>query len=557
MLRILRAFAWLRWRSSLNALERTGSRDTLARLSIASDSLTPLVVVMLMIPTAVTFAGISGYAGWRLAHENGRIVALEVVRFLLAAGCVLVLASPILFPARERPNAVRLLLLPIHRRVLYAAHALALLSHPMLLLVIVIIAALPLGLAIGGRPAAALLVAAAGVPLAATLAGLLIAVTSAAQLAVRDRRRGEWIALALFLLLPAIGLLPAFSDDGQRHERRGTPPEQRPRQTITVDRRVTGFVPSELYMAAVRAAPRGSPTAALGALSLLGAISVLVHGAGYALFGRVLASAGTNRPTTGVFRGAWRRIPGVPRPVSAVALNHVRLVFRTPRGRFAMLSPLVVLLLVVVFSRGSSEARFAFVTLDSGVGVAVFTGVASLLGTLPLAMNQFAIDRTGLTLMLLAPLDTRALLAGKALGTGVAAAIPAVVCAAGALALFPAGDPHLWLSLPLAFVSVLLLSAPPAAALSAMFPRSVDLSSISRGSNAHGVAGLLGTLTLAAAVAATAIPILVATHALNNPALAPVLVLAWTAGCAAVSAALLAPVQRLLDRRRESLAMLR
>ena len=37
MLRILRAFAWMRWRALMNALERTSARDTLERFSLAVD----------------------------------------------------------------------------------------------------------------------------------------------------------------------------------------------------------------------------------------------------------------------------------------------------------------------------------------------------------------------------------------------------------------------------------------------------------------------------------------------------------------------------------------
>ena len=36
MLRILRAFAWMRWRVLINSLERNSSRDTLERLSLAA-----------------------------------------------------------------------------------------------------------------------------------------------------------------------------------------------------------------------------------------------------------------------------------------------------------------------------------------------------------------------------------------------------------------------------------------------------------------------------------------------------------------------------------------
>ena len=62
----------------------------------------------------------------------------------------------------------------------------------------------------------------------------------------------------------------------------------------------------------------------------------------------------------------------------------------------------------------------------------------------------------------------------------------------------------MWLSLPLALVAATSSLAPGAAALSAIFPRTVDLNSIGRGSNAHGVASLLGLLVFAAAARAGA-----------------------------------------------------
>ena len=43
MLRILRAFAWLRWRMLVNSLERTGARDTLERFSLAIEKLGPIM----------------------------------------------------------------------------------------------------------------------------------------------------------------------------------------------------------------------------------------------------------------------------------------------------------------------------------------------------------------------------------------------------------------------------------------------------------------------------------------------------------------------------------
>ncbi len=159
-----------------------------------------------------------------------------------------------------------------------------------------------------------------------------------------------------------------------------------------------------------------------------------------------------------------------------------------------LLAPLVGcgLVGIVAFRRG--EMALGFIDLANGLSLATLGGVASLLSLLPFAMNQFAIDRSGLTLALLSPLATRELLAGKAVGLGLIAGAPALLVMLVAFVLFPGGAPALWLSLPPALVAAYLLAAPGAATLSAVFPRTVDLNSAGSGSNAHGLANLLGML---------------------------------------------------------------
>ena len=58
MLRILRAFAWLRWRMFLNTLEKTGGRDVVARFSLAIEKLGPIIAGVLMIPSGLVLAEI-------------------------------------------------------------------------------------------------------------------------------------------------------------------------------------------------------------------------------------------------------------------------------------------------------------------------------------------------------------------------------------------------------------------------------------------------------------------------------------------------------------------
>ena len=53
MVRIFRAFAWLRWRVLVNSLERTSARDTLERFSMAIEKLGPIIALVLLIPSSI------------------------------------------------------------------------------------------------------------------------------------------------------------------------------------------------------------------------------------------------------------------------------------------------------------------------------------------------------------------------------------------------------------------------------------------------------------------------------------------------------------------------
>jgi hypothetical protein len=178
------------------------------------------------------------------------------------------------------------------------------------------------------------------------------------------------------------------------------------------------------------------------------------------------------------------------------------------------------------------------------------------MAVLPIAMNQFAIDNAGLTLALLSPLSDREYLTGKAVGNGLIAALPIVVSLLLCRLVLPGGSAALWASIPLALVATYFLVAPAAAIFSALFPRVVDLNSIGRGSNAHGLAGLLGMLTFVTAAAPALLIALAATSWLDQPALAPALLLAWCAVSYAIGQALFILARRIFAHRRENLAML-
>ena len=556
MLRILRAFAWLRWRTLLNSLERRGSRDVIERFSAAFEQLTPIIVALLMVPSALALAALAGYAGWHLTQEEPRVLSFDLLRFVLFGGSVFALIGPMVLPAGDRTSVVRLLLLPIPRGVLYLAQAISATTEPWILLVGAVLVGLPLGLAAGGAPVGAALTAIAGLLLLVLLAGITLAVTAIMQLVVRDRRRGEIITVIFIVIMPMIGVLPGLlNSDG--HRRHGASSSERRREPppgwAAFERTVMAIVPSEAYARTTQRAAR-SRVDGRGFAVLAGA-ALALHGLAFAVFTRVLSSPPVS--TSSQSRTRWTsRLPGVSAATSSVALAQLKLGLRTPRGRSTIFSPIALFaVLTAVMLRSQSGAQLGFIALESGVSLATFACFVSLISIVPLAMNQFAVDRAGLTLMLLAPLDTRALLNGKAIGNALIAAIPCAICLCGALALFPAGDPALWLSVPLTLVAAYLLAAPVAAALSALLPKTVDLNSMGR-SNAHGTAAFLGSLTFIATGAPCLALVLLATRVLERPALAPLLLAIWIAVCTPISLGLFNPVARLFDRRRENLLML-
>jgi ABC-type multidrug transport system permease subunit len=205
--------------------------------------------------------------------------------------------------------------------------------------------------------------------------------------------------------------------------------------------------------------------------------------------------------------------------------------------------------------RGRGEAGLGSLGSHGGLGMATFSTFVSLVALLPLAMNQFAIDRAGLTMTMLAPVETMTLLRGKALGNAAIAAIPGALCFTAAALLFPGGDPALWMCIPLSAIAAYLVAAPVAAILSAMFPRAVDLNSIGRGSNAHGAAGLLGMLTFVAAAAPGALLTLLTRSVLDRPNLAPVVVAGWIGVAAILNVVLFKLAAGIFERRRENLAL--
>jgi hypothetical protein len=556
MLRTLRAFAWMRWRVFLNSLERTEARDRLERLSIATEQLGPLIAMLLLVPSMVGISAMSAFAGVAIAHGTGRAVTFGVIRFVAVATTILAVVGPIVIPVVERANPVRLLLLPIPRATLYVAQASGALTDPWTLLLIPIVIFLPLGMVAGGAIAAALLALLGGLLLLLIVIGLSTLTSSLVQLVLRDRRRGELIGLLFILIIPMTGMLMSGFDSQMSDRHRKSEP--RAPSAPGIADRLYAMLPSERYASVIRSSAVDGPLAstALTSTAALALTTAGIHGLGLLAFGQLLASPGSVARRRGGQVSAARatRLPGLSGAASAVAMAQVRLALRTPRGRATFLSPMVLLGVLAFLSIRSGGAHLTFIP-QGGVGLAAFAAFIGLLGILPLAMNQFAIDGAGLTLEMLAPISDGDLLAGKAVANAAIGGVPALLCIAAAAALFPGGDIALWLSLLLGVLAVYLLTAPVAALVSILFPRVVDLNSIGRGSNAHGIAGLIGLATFAVSAAPPALLVLFATIWLKQPAIAPVLVLAWCGIAYVICRVLFLPLRGLLARRRENLGL--
>jgi hypothetical protein len=550
----------MRWRALINSFERTGARDTLERFSLAAERIGPIVAVVLLVPSVIGVAALSAVGGYALAAEPSLRPAVSIaLRFIAFGLSVLAIAGPIVFPVMERTNPVRLLLLPIPRRTLYAAQIAGSLADPWILVAVPLVIFLPLGLASGRAFESAAFSAIAGLLFLTVLVGLSTLTGCVIQLVMRDRRRGELAALAVILLIPLVGISMNAFGNVSRRNRRHPPPVDRPVETglaDTIVRTALGMTPSEQYAVATGAKGKNDTASSVGAIVLLAAAVGLLHGSALLVFERLLAFPGTvsGRRSAGGRTAAPRRFPGLSAGASAVAIAQIRLTLRTPRGRSALLAPMLAFLVFTVLSLRAGGTPFSIVP-GSGLGLAAFGAFFSVMTTLPFAMNQFALDGAGLTLELLSPLSDKQLLDGKAVAIGTMAGAPACLYMALAFLLFPAGPLTLWLSVPVGVAAMCLLVSPVAAAVSATFPRAVDLNSIGHGSNPHGLAGLLGV----ASIFLSALPVgalaFIAIRLLNRPELALVLLLVWCGITLAVNRLLFRPIRLLLAKRRENLAL--
>jgi hypothetical protein len=554
--RIFRAFFWMRWRVLVNSLERTGSRDVMERFSIAAGKLGPIMTMVLLIPSAIVFFVLGISAGFGTA-TGSMYFPMEVLRYLTFLGIALTVLGPIVLPTRDGGSVTRLLLLPIPRTALYMAQVAGAFADPWTALMTATLVGVAIGMAVGLSFTGALVALAAGVLFLLFLVGVASLASSVIHLLLRDRRRGDLVMLVLVLVLPMLAIAPQFFFHEQRvagrkltrAERQARPPTPTERAAL----RLLPYVPSEMYFHAAKNGP--APANAALPLAELAVLGLGIHLAGFVAYRRVLdmpQSQAIRR--AGSFGGLWNRvIPGLSPAASAVAFTQLRLALRSPRGRATMGSPLVV---PIVLAAAMSRGGFSFPGLQGhhGLALAGMGCLGAVLGLIPISMNQFAIDKAGFTRVMLSPVSIGELLLGKAVGNALIVAVPMLVCFVLPALILPGGSAFLWLGLALAIVATFVLLAPAAAALSALFPKDVDLNSIGSSSNAHQGATLLGMLAFVLSALPAGLLVFLAVSWLHRPELAPLFLLAWCALAFAISYLLFIPVRRLVANRCETLA---
>ena len=208
MPRILRAFAWMRWRMLINSFEKTGGRDIIERFSVAVEKLGPIIAAILIVPSALLLLAGSVAAGYALAVGNQFSLIFVALRYILIFVPLAAIIGPLFLPSGDRTNPVRLLLLPIPRSTLYVAQAASALGEPWIVLMLPILVGIPLGLLAGGAFTASGFALVAGLLLLVLIVGIAALSTTVLYLIVRDRRRAEFFGVVFILVISMAGPRP-------------------------------------------------------------------------------------------------------------------------------------------------------------------------------------------------------------------------------------------------------------------------------------------------------------------------------------------------------------
>ena len=561
MIRILRAFAVFRWRLFINSL-RGRRRDSLEQISRISRLLVIAIVSSTLVPASILFAFLAIVGGRGLAQGTASALPLLMgARGALFMVMLFVAISPILRFGGIPSSVTRLALLPISRRGLFGMEIVSQLADPWILALTPALLAFPAGLAAGGDARAACWALLAALGILGALATLGSAASLLGALLFRNRRLGEYTMIVVLVAIMAGAYVPMLF--GRNAASRGRSSTERaagaPRPGITIplsslsSSRWARLLPSEAYVRALEDALRSRTESPALPLASLAGLAVVLGGAARWAFGRLFDAPGERRNRATRATAAIRAIPGVTPAASAVAWTTMRLMLRSVRGRVMIFTAPIPVLMIGLYWRTTPLAG-SHASIAGVIGAALGTTM-SLLALQSVLADQFAIDRAGLTLTFLTPVADRDLVAGKAVGCGLAAAIPVSLSILFSAALHPGGSLLLWAAVPVAATAAFVAQSPVAAFLSAAFPASYDLMTL-KGGNAHPLAAILCSLSTALSLGVFGgLGALV--YVLMD---SPVLALCAAGGGLALACGIAwlgyPTVARVIGRRRENLAMI-
>jgi hypothetical protein len=562
--RDLRAIVWLRWRLLKNSVSSGRKRDAIEQISRAMAFIVPVAIAALSIGTFVA-VGVIGFLGGR-AIGSGLLdppIGLFVLRILLAIVFLLIIALAMTSPTQgASAHYTRLLLLPIHRRVLHLVEVVATLADPWIAIIACGLTTFSLGVAAGGRPMAAL----AALGGTAGLVAVLVCAASVASFLVawlmRSRRRGELFTLLFVMAFSFASFVPAMLSRtfGSESRDEGTGRRSRSFNIREFDAALpawTAFLPPELHAGIIRDGLARRPGRVAIGVSVLGAqavalflLSARVH---RHMLGSLEGEGGRRRNAE--LRASALRLPFFTPAASAVAWAQFRGALRSVRGRLTILLPGPMLGILTIAFRGIPTERLAIAATEHGYLMLGAALVLTLYSIHAVSMNFFGSDRAGLTLQLLSPIRDRDLAWGKVAGLAMVVAMGAVVCLAVSLSVARSGPAPYWIATLLGGAATFMLLSPVALWFSALFPVVSDLSKTGAGGNPHPLPMIAGTICTALFAAPAAFIIMAAEFWFGNAFAAVPLMAAWLAVTIAIAVPLINLSARTIGYRRENLAM--
>lgn len=563
-LRGLRAIVWLRWRLLKNSVSSGRKRDAIEQISRVMAFIVPVAVAALSIGTFVA-VGVIGFLGGR-AIGSGLLdapVGLFVLRVILLAVFLLVVALAMTSPTQgATAHYTRLLLLPIHRRVLHIVEVVAALADPWIAIIACGLTTFAVGILAGGRPLAALAAAAGAVALVAVLVCAASVASFLVAWLMRSRRRGELFTVLFVMAFSLASFLPAMIsrtlDEDAEGERGGR--RSRSFNVREFDASLPGwtaFLPSELHARVIRDGLARRPGRAAGAVGLLAMQALALFLISARVHRQMLSSleGDSGRRRSSEIKGRAPNVPLLSPAASAVAWAQFRGALRTVRGRLTVLLPGPMLGILVIAFRGMPTERLATTAAEQGYLMLAAAFVLTLYSIHAVSMNFFGSDRAGLTLQLLSPIRDRDLAWGKVAGFAMIVAMGGIVCLAVSLSVARSGPAPYWIATILGAGATFMLLTPVALWFSALFPVVSDLSKTGSGGNPHPLPMIAGTICTAVFAAPAVLIILAAEFWFGRPFMAVPLMAAWLGVTIIIAVPLINLSARTIGYRRENLAM--